>query len=979
MASNPTLMRAVKLALVVAGTYGTTAIAQEAELEQVVVTGTRITLPGIESSSPIVSVGAEEIRLQQKTEVEQILRVLPVTLPADGGNVNNGTAGVATVNLRGLGTQRNLILMDGKRLTPYNYNGLVDTSIIPTPLIERLDIITGGASAVYGSDAISGALNFIMKKDFEGAEFGVDYSLTEKGDGDITTVYGVLGANGADGRGNVVLGINWSERDAVLLGSRPLGQLGIETSTGAGYDQFRAGEGPVASTGTCAAPGAVVAGGSTTTMPTRVAISGGPSLGQFRNDGTLGSNCSVFNFNPFNYYQTPQEKFNAFTMGSFEINEHAEAYGRAMYTKTKVRQQVAPSGIFGSSFFTPLANPFISTQALGVILNAANTGRVAGTVGENNWRDINENGVVDAADDLRIQYRRRTLEFGERSTTYNNDQFQLMFGFRGNITGDWDYDLSYQYGGSDRSNVSAGYTNIANVEAALQSTDGVTCANGQSSCVPINLFGGFGSITPAMARYSSAVAIDNQSYEQMIISGSISGQLPSLPWVDDPIGVSFGAEYREESANTVPDECWKLEPTSCLGGAGGTILPRKGGFNVNEYFVEAIVPLVSDVPFIQSFDLELGYRWSDYSKTGSDETYKYGFSWRPFDQLLVRAMQQRAARAPNVGELASPRVSGLDNAAADPCSVANAGAITPELQALCISTGMTAAQVGAVEDIVSGQVNSFTGTDVNALPDPEKADTTTIGLVWTPSFGGDTFRNWIFSLDYYDIEVEDYIGEFSAQEVLDGCYVLGQASACDKVVRVFGTLTEDGSGIETLTTNLDYIKAEGLEFGFQFNVGLPLGDLTVSGNLNHYLTQESQSSKTTPVTDCLGFYGTACGNPLPENRWIQRTTWSVGMFDFSYLWRHLDGTKIEQAQIDSVNGVFPAFQKIDSYDYFDLYASFNLFENTTLSLGVTNVTDEDPPVVGNEAGTTSANSGNTFPSVYDTLGRVFTMGVKVRF
>jgi outer membrane receptor protein involved in Fe transport len=976
-------MRAVKLALVVAGSYGTAAVAQEAELEQVVVTGTRITAPGVESSSPIASVGAEEIRLTQKTEVEQILRVLPVTLPADGANVNNGTAGAATVNLRGLGTQRNLILMDGKRLTPYNYNGLVDTSIIPTALIERLDIITGGASAVYGSDAISGALNFIMKQDFEGVEVGADYSLTEKGDGTIQTIYATLGANVADGRGNVVLGMNWTDREGVQLGQRALGQLGIVTSSGGGYDEFLAGEGPPAAPAGCGGPGSVATGGSTTTLPTRVQIAGvGTSTArQFRDDGTLGSNCSVFNFNPFNYYQTPLERFGTLAMGSFEVNEHAEAYGRALYSKTRVRQQVAPSGIFGSTFFTPLANPFIGSQARTTLIDMANTALAAGTLGEdlNNWHDNNENGVVDIEDDLNILYRRRTVEFGERSTTYNNDAFQFMAGFRGNITGEWDYDLSYQYGGSDRSNISAGYTNVANFEAALQTTDGVTCANGSSSCVPINVFGGYGSITPEMARYSSATAMEVQSYEQMIISGSVTGTLGTLPWVDAPIGVSFGAEYREESASTTPDECWKLEPSSCLGGAGGTILPISGGFNVNEYFAEAIVPLVRDVPFVQSFDVELGYRWSDYSLTGSDETYKYGFSWRPFEQLMFRAMQQRAARAPNVGELAAPRVTGLDNATGDPCSVGNADGITPELEALCISTGMTAAQVGAVEDIVSGQINGFFGTDLDNLPAPEQADTTTVGLVWTPDFGGDLFRNWIFSVDYYDIEVEDYIGNFSPQEVLDGCYVLGQTEQCDKIVRVFGGLTQDGSGVELLTTNLDYIQAEGVEFGFQFGVGLPLGELTVSGNVNHYLTQESQSSVTTPVTDCLGFYGTTCGNPLPENRWIQRTTWTVGMFDFSYLWRHLDSVNIEQVQIDTPPGVFPAFQSIDSYDYIDLFASANLSDNVTLSLGVTNVTDEDPPVVGNEAGTTSANSGNTFPSTYDVLGRVFTGSVKVRF
>lgn len=982
MASNIKLSRAVKLALVAASFSGTAAVAQEqVELEQVIVTGTRITLPGVESSSPVYSVGAAEIQILQQPEVEKIIRILPISAPSDGQNANNGTAGAATVNLRGLGAQRNLIMMDGKRLTPYNFNGLVDTSIIPTALIERLDIITGGASAVYGSDAISGALNFVMKQDFEGAELNTDYSFAEKGDGDTKSISLTLGSNVADGRGNVVLGMNWSERDGVLLGSRPLGQLGIVTATGGNYQNYLDGIAPTPAPAGCGGPNSVAAGGSTTTLPTRIAIAGGPSLGQFREDGTLLSNCSVFNFNPYNYYQTPQERFGGIAMGSFEIDEHAEVYGRFLYSNTSVRQQVAPSGIFGTAFFIPLANPFIGDQARARMIATANTGRIAGTVtnsgGFPNWRDVNTNGVVDAADSLNISVRRRTVEFGERSTTYNNDAFQLLAGVRGDIVADWNYDLSYQYGSSDRTNVSAGYTNVTNFGNALNSTDGVTCANGDPSCVPINIFGGFGSITPAMAAYSSAVAIEKQDYEQMIMSGVVSGPLATLPWVDAPIGISIGAEYREEAAETTPDECLKLAPASCLGGAGGNTLPIAGGFRVWEVFGEAIIPLVKDVPFIQSFDLEVGYRHSDYNLTGTDETYKYGFNWRPIDQVLVRVMQQRAARAPNVGELAAPQVSGLDNASFDPCSEGNPNAITPALAALCQSTGMSAAQVGTVEDIVSGQINGFFGTDLNALPAPEQADTLTVGLVWTPNFGGDTFKNWIFSVDYYDINIEDVIGEFAAQEVLDGCYVSSQADQCAKVVRVGGTLTLPGAGLELYTTNLDYLQAEGVEVGFGFGVDLGgYGELAVSGNYNKYLTQESQSSVNTPVLDCLGYYGTSCGGPLPEDRWIQRTTWSYGMFDVSYLWRHTGSTEIEAVQAPDT---FEAFQKIDSYDYLDLYASMSVGENVRVSLGITNVTDEGLPVVGNEAADTRSNSGNTFPSAFDPLGRVYTVGLNVKF
>ena len=226
------------------------------------------------------------------------------------------------------------------------------------------------------------------------------------------------------------------------------------------------------------------------------------------------------------------------------------------------------------------------------------------------------------------------------------------------------------------------------------------------------------------------------------------------------------------------------------------------------------MPLVNGVTGIQGLDLELGYRYSDYNLSGTDDTWKVGLNYRPIEQLLFRVMQQKATRAPNVGELASPQTAGLDNATLDPCSVANAANIDAELEALCISTGMSAAQVGVVSDIAVGQINGFFGTDLNNLPDPEDADTFTAGVVWTPDFG-DRFTNATFSIDYYDIQVDDWIGEFTPQEVLDGCYVSwGLAEDCAKIQRVGGRLTLPGSGVELFTTNLVYLQAEGVEVGF---------------------------------------------------------------------------------------------------------------------------------------------------------------------
>ncbi|MBM4224654.1 MAG: TonB-dependent receptor, partial [Gammaproteobacteria bacterium] len=713
------------------------------------------------------------------------------------------------------------------------------------------------------------------------------------------------------------------------FGARPLGQLGIVTANGANLSNFLAGTPPTPPVAGCGGPNSVAAGGSTTTLPTRVAIAGGPGLGQFREDGTLGSNCGVFNFNPYNYYQTPQTRYGGTAIGHVEFNEHAEVYGRLSFTNTTVRQQIAPSGVFGNVFWTPLANPFISAQARAAIISAANAGVAAKTVNTSgafpNWRDLNNNGLVDAADDLYISYRRRTVEFGERSSTYDNTTWQFQLGVRGDIMDGWDYDLSFQRGQADRDQTSAGYTNVANIANAVNAVSTTACRTGGSACVPINLFGGFGSITPAMAGYSSATALENQIYTQQISAGSVSGPVNAIksPMADNPLAVSLGVEYREEFAETIPDECLKLAPTSCLGGAGGNTLPVKGGYKVKEVFGEAILPLINGAAGAQSLDLELGFRSSDYDITGSNETWKAGLSWRPLDNVLVRVMRQRAARAPSVGELFSPLTTGLDNALLDPCSIANK-AIDATLRARCLATGMTAAQIGTVEDIVVGQINIFSGSDLNRPPSPEEADTTTFGVVFTPTLGG-AINRAVFSLDYYDIDIGKVIGTLGSQEVLDQCYKQGLTEACGRVVRVGGTLTLPGSGIQLFTTNLDFFRAEGVEFAgtLGFDLG-NVGQLTLQANLNKYLTKESLSSSFADVVDCNGYFGNQCGNPMPEMRWTQRTSWSKGPFGVSLLWRHFGSTKIEPEQ---ESDTFAQFREIDAYDYFDLSASWNYNDN----------------------------------------------------
>lgn len=987
MFKNTKLARSVKLGLwasAVASVSCTNVMAQEgtaqteADVEKISITGSRIRAPGVESSSPIFSLGEEEVTYLATPEFERIIRSLPSTIPADGGNVNNGTAGAATIDLRGLGAQRNLVLLNGKRMVPFNFNGQVDTATIPTALIDRIDVVTGGASAVYGSDAISGAVNVILKNDFQGVAVDLNHSQSDESDGDQDNISVTIGSNFDDGRGNGVLSVSWMERDSVLLGDRDLGLFGINSNSGSGLQEYLNGDEAQLPIAGCGGPNVVdISGsGSTTAIPTRFELIGTGVAGQFREDGTLGANCSLFNFNPFNYYQTPAQRYGATAVVNYAINDDIEFYTTFNFTNTTVVQQVAPSGTFGSAFDLPLYNPLIGDQALAFIIDGANGAVADGSlVDGGSWTDANNNGVVDTEDSLNVRLRRRTLELGARSERYDAELWQINTGVRGVLYKDWEFDFTYQYGESNRTTVRDGYTNLGNIQNALDTRDGVTCAAG-GTCVPINLFGGFGTITEEMAAYSRAIALQQQKYEQEIISLVLNGPVDfiELPTAGLPLSMSFGFETRDETGLLEPDECLKETPASCQGGAGGNLLPIRGGYKVDEFYFEGIFPLFDAKPFAESMDLEFGYRFSDFDTVGSTDSWKIGFNWRPIEPLLVRVMQQRANRAPNVAEIASPVTSGLDNAVQDPCSSANAGNIDATLRQLCISTGMTDAQVGVIPDIISGQINTFNGSDPANPPGPEEADTFTAGIVWTPDF--DWANDFTLSVDYYDIDIQDIIGNFSAQEILDSCYINGDANECAKINRVGGDLTGSAAGVNQFTTNLNFLRAEGIEIGFNFNFDMEdMGNLAFSGNINKYLTQESQSSITVPVLDCKGYYGTSC-DPLSDLRWIQRTTWSYADLTVSLLWRHINSVDIEPVERDLR---FEAFRSIGSYDYFDLFASYAVHENITVTLGIDNMFDKEPPVLGNDVGDTSSNSGNTFPSNYDALGRMYKAGVKFRF
>ena len=1004
-------------------------LAQQAEdeaIEEVVVTGTRIRAPGLISSSPVHSIGSDEILKQQEPEVEKILRLLPITIPGDNQNVNNGTGGAATVNLRALGSNRSIVLMDGQRIIPATLDGAVDVSSIPTALIDRVDILTGGGSSVYGSDAIAGAINFVLKRDFEGVDLrinrtaaGSDTDGVDGATGKIDSMSLTLGANLENDAGNVVFNLNYTDREPLLLAALPFGQAIINTGGNAmgrnpSYESYLAGNANVApSDSGCAGPGANDhvngSGSSFGIIPTGISLAGVYDA-QFRNDGTLGTRCARFNYNPYNYFQTPQEKYSALAIGNFSVTDELDVYSRVGFTHTTIIQQIAPTGLFADAFWVPVSNPLIGSTARATIIAEAEKLRASSlAVLQPNWRDVNENNMVDAGDYLQLSVRRRALELGLRESRYENDYFQMVAGVRGDFMEHYNYDISYSYGQANRSSIDDKYLNKNNVGLGLDvvaDDDGnPVCVSG-GSCVPVNLFGGFGTLTGEMVNYINVGALQNSKYVQTIFSASVGGEAPAiqLAHASSPLAFNVGYEVRDEEARSDPDSCLQEnQGDGCLGGGAGT-LPVAGGFHVNELFAEAVLPIADDTSWAYSLRAEAGYRISDYGEGGSHDTWKMGVNWYPTQDFLVRIMQQQAIRAPSISEIAAPQEAALGNADGDPCSVGNIdslrtgimrdtdGNITNhgtlldnELVMRCRDAGaramMADAQIGVVEDIAAGQVDIFSGTDPNNLPSPETADTFTVGLVWTPGFSMGALDNFQLSVDYYDIYINDIIGPDSAQTILDQCYENGNQEACNKIRRTNGSVRGSGAGVEIFTSNLDYLHAAGVEYSYKFDISMgEMGNLNFSGSINQYLTQEGRDGPNDPVRNCKGLITTDCGGnggggAVHDFRWVQRATWDYNEWSVSLQWRHLGALTVAD---DRKASVFHEFQNVSAYNYLDLYANYTFWnDRASVSMSLDNIGGEEPPILGDTISSTAFNNGNTLPSYYDIYGTVMKLGFRL--
>jgi outer membrane receptor protein involved in Fe transport len=927
-----------------------------AQDDEITVTGTRVRSPGATSNSPITTVTADDFEVAQPVAVEEFFKKIPGAIPAIGPGTNNGSNGAASIDLRGLGSNRNIVLVDGRRITPADLDGRTDTNFIPIALIDRVDIITGGASAVYGADGIAGAVNVILKRDFEGVEIGATYGESGEGDANRQNYEVTLGSNLEDGRGNIAVSLGYTHVDPLTQDQRPIGMFSLSSTTGA-----------VQGSGT-ATP--VVFGNIIPNGQIDVAT------------GTIVPLYNTYNFQPQNYYQTGLDRYQATALGHYSLTDNLEAYSNVMYTRADVASQIAASGSFLNVYQVPIGNPFLPQPARSQICAALATPIAPA------------NCVAGNPQEVAMALGRRFEELGPRIQRFENSAFQFTMGLRGDISENWSFDTYWSYGEGEQTRTRDNWGSLSRLQQALRATNPNTCTLTANNCVPFNIFGPLGSITPAMLNFVNLDALTRTNTDQKVFEGFVSGDLGDFksPFAESPIGVAAGVETRTVNAGNFSDGSSQLQGEVL--GTGAPTPDRQGSLKLDEIFAEILFPLVSDKTLARTLTLEAGIRATDFEVSGgasqSYESYKFGGEWGPWEPVRFRFMRQRATRAPNINELFQPIVSGLSNLAVDPCG----GAVINQAQAntagtlsnLCLLTGVPFGTIGALPQPSAGQINVRTGG--NPLLGPEEADTETIGFVLTPRFA----ENFTVSVDYYNIEINKAISQPTATDVLTDCYSparnpgLVLNAACAQVLREPTTGTFNGAtapGVVLPLSNVGYYETDGFDLGATYRLGLDNGgDLTFSLNANVVESWKFQATQGSVLRDCLGFYSVACdtattliSGPRPETTFTQTTRWVFNNFDLALTWRNIASLLEEPGGTNFLT----AFAAIPEYDYFDFGAGWDATEKLRVSLSVLNITDEDAPNVGQTIGGTGNNSGNSYPQSYDTIGRYMTLGVNMSF
>ncbi len=976
------------------------AVAQEddeAVQATVLVTGSRIAKQDFVSNSPISTVDSETFELTGSVNTEDVLNTLPQAVPGFDRSSNNPGDGTATANLRGLGSARTLVLVDGRRMVPSRADGVVDLNNIPSSMIERVEVITGGASAVYGSDAMAGVVNFILKDDFEGFEANIGYeSVIEEGDAQYKTLDFTWGANFDNGRGNVTTNFTYTDREGVFASARdytaviPGGGGSSGVPDGHSFDNFNftligqagnpvytiAPATPTATSlatfsvaGVCdtAGTGAIDPDGSLDLLdandnPLTPTVSGDEFCGGqaiFAGPAGIrpwingGANSDRYNYADVNYLQLPQERFATTTIARYDITEDMEVYGRFSGSFNQVPQQLAPTPAF-TSVTTSTDNPFLSPDAQ--------------TAAE--FFDA-QDGTVDGS--FTTYLGRRLLETGGRISNDDRFSFQFQTGLRGDIADSMQYDVYFQTGRSQNNNDLNGdvsltrYLDGTNVED--DGTGNPICVSRNAGCVPVNIFGE-GNISAAAATYLQLGINSKLEYNQNVFGASLTGDTEgfiTLP--GGPIGWAVGGEYREEEFDFRPSDA--LAQGALLGFNAAP--PISGGFDVYDAFAEFYAPILADAPFAHLLAIEGAFRTSDYSTVGRTEAYKIGGEWAPVEGLRFRTLFNTAVRAPNIGEVFSPQSNGFPGAQ-DPCSTTNQP-VANGVAALCTATGVTNVGDTPVGDPANpaffqqrnDQVQSlFNGVNPNLKQ--EEAETITAGVVWEPYF----IDGLTLAVDYYNIEITDYITSFGggAQGVFDQCYGAAFNPTAD-VNNQFCQALNRGTTGEALpllpNANSGFLETGGIDIqaSYSFETEFLPGnfDITYAGLVLD--KWDFQASPASAVQDCKGQFGNFCDDPIADYKHLATLGWAEGAFSAQLRWEHIGA--VEE---DNGSGL-----EIDATDYFNLNGAWDINDNLRISGGIDNLLDTEPEILPSSV----SEQSNTFPSTYDVFGRTAYINAKIRF
>lgn len=986
----------------------------------IIITGSRIPQPNLTSSSPVTVVSSQEVKLSGVTRVEDLLNSLPQVFAGQTSTDANGATGIATVNLRGLGSQRTLVLINGRRLMPGDTGTPVpDINFIPASIVKRVDVLTGGASSVYGSDALAGVVNFIMDTNFTGIRVDAQGSFYQhKNDANDRVIAALDARNFGFPKGNVIDG--GQQEITVSMGADLGGERRGHVLAYAGYRHVSGILQADRDFSSCGLSGnflddpdgfLVCAGSSTSATGrfrrTRVTgFSGGRPV-----YGATGPNFNVnpdgsgfrpysgardaFNFNPYNHFQRPDERYVLGAFANYEISSGFQPYMEAMFMNDRSVAAIAPSGAFyGSDFFVNCANPLMSPAQQAALCQA--------------------NAGVNTLQSVYIG--RRNVEGGPRVSDLRHTDYRIVAGMKGDIMRGLSYDVYGQYGAVNQTAYSTGDFSIRRLNRALDvidnpATPGVVDPVCRSAipnadgavvdplCVPYNIFNP-GGVTPAVVNYLSVPNFVDGDLRQNVLSGVVTFNGAEYgfqtPWAQEGIGLAIGAEYRKDSLQ-IRNDVQNLTGDIAGSGAPNGVKDAEGYTTVKEIFGEANIPIASGIPGFHELTLSLSGRHSSYNLAGSTDAYKIGLEYAPTPDIRARASYNRAVRAPNVLELFTPQTvvlfglgtldpcgGGIDPA--DPTLTGNGGVVANCLQQFN-GAGVTEAQaLAAIADGIDSSPANQYYQRVSGNPDltPETSDSYTLGLVLTPRF----LPGFNATIDAFDIKVKDSIQTLGAAFILSQCSNSGLF--CDAISRsADGSLFTGPSFVSNPSLNLGGFRTRGVDIAANYRTPALWGNTRLQFSLvgtwlDKFVVEPLPKGPTyIGKYDCVGLFGDTCGTPNPEWRHRFRVTVPLNAnLSLSGMWRYFSKVDVDYDQDNPLFGGngpgtstdFGIVDKIPAQSFFDLALQAS-FERYALRMGVNNVLDREPPITPNF----SNNGSNTFANVYDSLGRYIFAGVTVDF